>query len=67
LIAGAKLVDEIRGDLPVQYALDGQGEQFIFRRRSDRITTLRLVSVLGCKPDIDVLTGKMATPTSHAQ
>jgi hypothetical protein len=67
LITGAKFVYEIRGDLTVQYALNRQGEQLIFRRRSDRITTLRLISVLGCKPDIDVLTGKMATPTSHAQ
>ena len=66
LVAGPQLVDEIRRDLAVVEALDGEHERSLLGRRRDRVAALRLVAVLGGQPDVDVLAGPVAGPAGAA-
>src|SRR5215831_16371688 len=66
-IAHAKFIEEIRRNFTVFYALGGQHEQFFLRWRGDRIAALRLIPIVGCESDIDMLTGQMSWPTGRFQ
>jgi hypothetical protein len=64
-VTDTKFANEIRRNLAVLHSLHRQSEQFVFRRRGDRITALSLVTVFGCEADIDMLAGKMSWPTGY--
>src|SRR5215510_10944199 len=67
MIARAKIPVQIRRNLTVVDACDGQTEQLVFRRRSDRIAPLRLVAVLGGEPDIDMLARHVSSPAGYVK
>ena len=57
LVAGAQHLDQVRRDLAVLEALDGQHEPLVLRGGGDRVAALRLVAVLGGQAHVDVLAG----------
>src|ERR671924_907650 len=61
-VAGPKLLDEIRGDLPVRDPLDREGDALLLGRGGDRVASLRLVAVLCRETHVDVLSRAMARP-----
>src|SRR5258707_4938258 len=67
LVAGAKLVDQIRRDLAVLDPLHRQREQRVLRGRGDRVAPLRLISVLASQPDVDMLARPVSPPARHVQ
>src|SRR6516225_6703878 len=64
-IAHVKFVEEVRRNFAVLHPLDCQHEQLFLRWRSNRIATLRLIPIVGCESDIDMLTGQMSWPTGR--
>jgi hypothetical protein len=67
LITDMKIVNEIWRNLAIIHALHSQSEQFVFRRRSDRIAALRLVAVFGREANIEMLAGQVAPPIRDVQ
>jgi hypothetical protein len=67
LVARAQLVDEVRRDLSVGQALDGELEVLVVRRRGDRVAPLGLVAVLGGQAHVGVLARAMARPVRAAE
>src|SRR5829696_9487713 len=67
LVALAELVGQVRGDLAVLEALDGQPDERVAGRRRDRVAALRLVAVLGGQADVDVLPGAMPGPAGDVE
>ena len=59
--------DEIGRNLAVLHPLHGQSQQFVFRRRTDRIAALCLVAIFGGKTDIEMLARQVALPIGYVQ
>jgi hypothetical protein len=64
-VTGTKIANEIWRDLAIGHLLYRQSEQFILGRRGDRIAALRLVTVFGREPDIDMLPRLVFLPTGY--
>ncbi len=67
LVADPKLVCQVGGDLAVTEPLDREQESFILWSLRDRIAAFGLIAVLGCEPDVYVLTGTVALPVGHVE
>jgi hypothetical protein len=67
LVARPKLVGQVRGDLAVVEALDGEIDAGAVGRRCDRVAALRLVAVLGGEADVDVLARPVSGPAGHVE
>ena len=67
LVARPQLVGQVRRDLAVVEALDGELDAGAVGRRGDRVAALRLVAVLGGQPDVDVLPGAVTGPVGHVE
>src|SRR5919106_1272126 len=67
LVASAELVGQIRRDLAVVEAFDGQLDACAVRRRCDRVAALRLVAVLSGEAHVDVLPCAMSRPAGDVE
>jgi hypothetical protein len=60
-------IDQVGGDLSLLEPLNREDEMLVLRRRSDGVAALRLITILGGEPDIDVLAGEVTRPPGAAE
>ena len=66
-VASLELVGQVRGDLAVVDALDGQGDGSVTGRRGDGVGPLGLVAVFSREADVDVHAGHVPRPPGHLE
>jgi hypothetical protein len=67
LVAGTEHVDQVGGNLSLLEPLYREAEMLVLRRRGDGVTALRLITILGGEPDVDVLAGEVTRPPGAAE